>query len=155
MPKNQPFIDSRGTKIASTIGYAISAIFFFFYGPLLWLCCQTSCSPNSCSDMMGVGMLWAMFSFIGAIILPISLIIDLICLSRLEISSHPLARRIAWLNGSSLLGILTCIVFFSLLINSVIPIEKNCTIWLIQGLILLAFILIPPILSACQNSHQQ
>lgn len=148
-------MNPRGTKIISTIGYALSAIFFFLYGPLLWLTCQSSCdSPNgTCVDKMGVGMLWAMISFSGIWLLTFSLILDLIAFHRTKAFPGQLTHRIAWLNGSSLLGILVCVIFFSLFTSNTIPISDDCVAFTIQGIILSLFIFIPPILNKWQNSR--
>lgn len=147
-------VSIRGTKAISTIGYVISAIFFFFYGPLLWLACQISCNPSadSCTNIIGTSVLWVMLSVLGTWILPVSIVLDLIAFHRTK-TLPELSRRIAWLNGSSLLGIFTCVILFSLLISSTIPTPGTCTIFAIQGAILFVFIIIPPLVNLYRNKH--
>jgi hypothetical protein len=142
------------TKIISIVGYIISAVFFASYGPGLWLQCQRYCgnTADTCANTTGIGLLWALLTFSGIWMLFISLVLDIIALIRIKSSPYPLARRIGWLNGSSLIGIIICVISTLLLIISSASIG-NCATFAPQAIILLLFIFIPPIASMWQNRN--
>lgn len=133
----------RSIKPISTAGYMVSATFFLLYGPLLWLFCQNSCgNTDRCTNYIGIGMFSAMLIVLGIGLLFISLVLDIIAFYRIKRSGF--TRRTIWLNGSSIFGIIVCVISFILSFTGTIPYD-NCTTWSIHAIILSIITFVPPI----------
>ena len=142
---------TKRITILAIIAFICSAIFFICYGPVLAISYWSILNKEGAMATSPVIYVqWVLTIIFGGWLLIVSLILNIIAIYQLKTKNPPAptAYMVKWLCGSSLIGIITCLISF-LLAFAQLGISND--FFLTTQAIVLFLLTIIPIIAQCKK----